>query len=429
MATLQVPPRLTSQLSRNYDDFDSRLAPPSPSISSIDMQEGSKKTMQTTVAIRDEKPHHFKIRPLKHVPVEKRPTEKLPALYQLAPDRAASACSFNSLNDEHPSVSRPGSPPPQRQRVRGLSSASEVKSDYSSFKDEHSVSGFEASSNSQVGSFGSLRSTAGDISQEDIVQALQTYDASQASLSHPWSAPPDLTFDTSRELSASPGLVTPLTSTPSSESVRKTKSMHVASSGRGFISKLPLDPPALSRASILQRRDRNRTKAFSVSSLSTGHSKEENPTHNRKRHAIYGDSEWQVDLPPSSDSQSSLGESAFPGSGSSRSLSYVAPRFFGKEINSRHTSTRSDVSSRFGLGLKNSMSTPIVPTILSLPSFDQPSVLPLKVSTSRTSIKSIEPALLDRASTPTWPPLVQEMLDEIDEAILEWQFTCFAASF
>ena len=336
-------------------------------------------------------------------------------------------------------MSRPGSPPPQRQRVRGLSSASEAKSDCGSVRDDElSVLGLKARDSLHVVASASLRSTAGSISQEDIAQALQGYDTSHTSFLHAWTpAPvPELTFDTSRELSASPGLVTPLTSTPSSESVRKTKSMHVVSSGLNFLSKLPLDPPALSRTAILQRR--KRAKALSVSSLSTNHPEEENRTHNRKRHAIYGDSEWQVDLPPS-DSQQSLSSSVLRESSPRKSLSYVTPpRFFGKAKNFRHTFTKSDVSMCQGLGFKDSASISSIPSIPSLPSFGQPSpsVLPLRVSPSnRTSIKSSKSskstkrASRDSISTPAWPPLVQEMMQELDEAIQEWQFISFVASF
>lgn len=269
MATLQVPPRLSAQTSHMYDDFDSLPSLASPSVSSSDMQEHTKKTMQTTIAIRDEKPHHFKIRPLKQVPVEKRlamespcmnfdrpfagPRLELPTLYQLAPNRSASGCSFNSLKDEDPSViydsdfrlvyelilaqtSRPGTPPPQEQRGRGLSSASDAKLDCGNYADNLSGLGLKAC-DSLTGSLASLRSTVGDISQEDIAETLQEYNVSQASFLHPWSAAPDLTFESSNELSVSvsPGLVTPLTSTPSSESVRKmkTKSMHVTATSAG----------------------------------------------------------------------------------------------------------------------------------------------------------------------------------------------------
>ncbi len=79
-------------------------------------QQDEKKKMQTTVAIREEEPHRFKILPLKQVPVAQRPhyTESPsinfdrpfigwradpPSIYQLSHTPSTSAYSFNSLND------------------------------------------------------------------------------------------------------------------------------------------------------------------------------------------------------------------------------------------------------------------------------------------------------------------------------------------
>ena len=122
MTTLQPPSHSRSQILRLFNQDDPRCPSPTMSFADLDMQDCSKKTMQTTVAIRDEDPHHFKIRPLKQVPLEERPTASpymnfdrpfvaprlgLPTLYQLAPQRTASAYSFNSIHsikDEHPSV-------------------------------------------------------------------------------------------------------------------------------------------------------------------------------------------------------------------------------------------------------------------------------------------------------------------------------------
>ena len=92
------------------------LETPSRSIEPLSpAQEERKRTMQTTVAIREEDPHRFKICPLKKVPIEHRPAAspslnfdrtrpyvgcrlELPTLYQLAPSRTASTYSFNSIN-------------------------------------------------------------------------------------------------------------------------------------------------------------------------------------------------------------------------------------------------------------------------------------------------------------------------------------------
>lgn len=75
----------------------------------------SKRTMQTTVAIVEDDPHRFKICPLRHIPVEQRPSASpsltfdrpfvgtrlgLPSMYQLASSRSASTYSFNSLLSE-----------------------------------------------------------------------------------------------------------------------------------------------------------------------------------------------------------------------------------------------------------------------------------------------------------------------------------------
>ena len=82
------------------------------------MDGAGKKTMQTTVAILEDDPHRFKIRPLKQVPVDKRPASttpslnfdrdrpyvgcrlELPSMYQLAPSRSVSTQSFNSITSE-----------------------------------------------------------------------------------------------------------------------------------------------------------------------------------------------------------------------------------------------------------------------------------------------------------------------------------------
>ncbi|KAI0765552.1 hypothetical protein BC629DRAFT_1541036 [Irpex lacteus] len=254
MATLQVPPRLSAQTSHMYDDFDS-----SPSLASP-----SKRLAMESPCMNFDRPFAG-------------PRLELPTLYQLAPNRSAL--------DEDPSTSRPGTPPPQEQR--------RSKAGLCNYADNLSGLGLKAC-DSLTGSLASLRSTVGDISQEDIAETLQEYNSSN-------------------ELSVSPGLVTPLTSTPSSENVRKnkTKSMHVTatSAGLAFISNLPLDPPSLGRTAILERRKHTHTKAFSVSSLSSGHGHPDEGTriHSRKRHAIYGDSEWQVDLPASDSHSSSVG--------------------------------------------------------------------------------------------------------------------------
>lgn len=75
--------------------------------------------MQTTVAIREQDPHYFKIQPLKQVPVEQRPIGSpsmnfdrpfpgprlgLPTLYQLSPDREASTYAFYHSADGSPGV-------------------------------------------------------------------------------------------------------------------------------------------------------------------------------------------------------------------------------------------------------------------------------------------------------------------------------------
>ncbi|KAI0693486.1 hypothetical protein BC835DRAFT_1072403 [Cytidiella melzeri] len=440
MAMLQVPaafvPHEAEQL---FDDFESRCpSPTSPSASSVDLQEYRKKKMQTTVAIREEEPHRFKIRPLKQVPVDKRPTGspclnfdrpfagprlELPTLYQLPPNRLASVCSFNSLNDEPPSITQPGSPPPQKQRSRGLSSAKEAKPTSVSFEEDLSMLGLRAR-DSLAGSSASLRLTADENSQEHLARTLLELDVSQVSLMHSWPGAPDLTFETSDELSGTPDLNTPLTSTPSSESVRKAKSLHMDSPGLIRIPQLPLDPPALGREAIIQRR--SRTKAFSVSSLSTSHSREDGRAYNVKRHAIYGDSEWQVDLPTSTSRGSSVASVHLESSPSKTTSFLKSPRFFGRKT-SRHGCTKSDLLSGQGLGLKDFN---VVPTLPSLPTLDQLVVLPLRITNRPLPSGTLSKHdFQDSSSTLVYHPIIQGLMQDLDNAIQGWNTAFSITSF
>lgn len=76
--------------------------------------EEHKKKMQTTVALREKNPHHFKIQPLKNIPADQRPLGsptfnferpfvgsrlEPPAMYQLTSNHFTSATSFGSTSD------------------------------------------------------------------------------------------------------------------------------------------------------------------------------------------------------------------------------------------------------------------------------------------------------------------------------------------
>ena len=85
----------------------------------LDTPEHLKKKMQTTIAVREEDPHHFKIQPLKTVPQDQRPPPspelnfdrpfvgsrlEPPSLYQFTSNYFTSATSFSSLVDASFSV-------------------------------------------------------------------------------------------------------------------------------------------------------------------------------------------------------------------------------------------------------------------------------------------------------------------------------------
>ena len=85
----------------------------------LDKPEHTKKKMETTVAIREEDPHYFKIQPLKTVPQEQRPLPspslsferpfvgsrlEPPSLYQLASNHFTPTASFSNLTDTSFSV-------------------------------------------------------------------------------------------------------------------------------------------------------------------------------------------------------------------------------------------------------------------------------------------------------------------------------------
>lgn len=256
---------------------------------------------------------------------------------------------------------------------------------------------------------------------------------SQASLMHSLAGAPDLTFDSSAELSGSLALDTPLTSTPSSESVRKAKSMHMLEGSPGFgpLSEMLFNPPSLGRTAILQRR--NRTKAFSVSSLSTSHSDEDARTLNRKRHAIYGDSEWQVDL-PSTNSRSSSLVSVVDEFSPAKRPSYVTPPRSSTFKTSGLDSLKGAIPTRQGLGIwgantavEHSLAKTRVKAIPLplLPSSAHPTILPLNVKSSSRTLSIHKRDTRKGTSTSKYHPIVIELMLDLDIAIQEWQATTF----
>jgi hypothetical protein len=270
-----------------------------------------------------------------------------------------------------------------------------------------STSGLD-DADSNHGSCISLRSSLEHNSQEHIAQTLQEYDVSQSSILHSWLGAPDLTFELSNELSCSSGPGTPLTSTPSTGSVERANSLHLNSPGLGFIQRSLPHPPALGRTAILQRR--KRTKAFSVSSLSSSHSRTELPPCNPKRHAIYGDSDWQVDLPQSSSLLSS--EISLLDADPAQNSTYATPPRHSAKKRALHTSTKSDGFSGRGLYSENFIYTAIASSSCIA---NQPIILPLRIgSSSGMSRRKAGSVLIN-------PFMMEELLQEIEDDIQEWK--------
>lgn len=233
---------------------------------------------------------------------------------------------------------------------------------------------------------------------------------------------PDLTFGTDNDASGSSTLGSPLTSTPSLDGARKTKSLYISDSVDSF--KSNVDPPLLGRTDILQRRVR--TKAFSVSSLSTSQSSEDMAVPDRKRHAIYADPDMQFSI-PSDVSRTSSVMSVFDELSPSKRPPYVTPARASttKKIpwhlytKSEHLSRRQLDASAFAQPpttpkRKKSIST--LPTLLEVCS---PTVLPLRFKNKRNTTVFERPHSTNDATT--YHPIVLELLQDLDKAIHEWK--------
>lgn len=244
---------------------------------------------------------------------------------------------------------------------------------------------------------------------------------------------PDLTFGTDNDISGPCSLRTPLTSTPSLENNRKTKSVHISSASlvASDLSVSPVDPPLLGRTAILQRRVR--TKAYSVSSLSPSQSKDETSMPDRKRHAIYADAEMSFTLPTATSRTSSV-MSVFDEYSPSRKHPFATPpRSSTSKKIPWHLYTKSEAFPRpqvSTVGLSRPPSTPkrmkSVSTLQSLPEAYCSSVAPLRI---KKKLAGTTNAIFVPESSPAEPkmliyhPIVLELLGELDIAIHEWQ-TC-----
>ncbi len=271
---------------------------------------------------------------------------------------------------------------------------------------------------------------------------------------------PDLTFETTKELSCSPCLDTPpLNETQSCESVRKAQSMnvlrdlnfsHVASIRKSNIAR-KLSPSTSADSNNSASLRRTRSKTLSAAALSVA-SKVKGRLHKRKRHAIYADTGMQITFSPPEDNQPfsatviispELEPPAEHSQDSTKSIDEDS-------ISSDHWQCLGEAIPRSTRRLLSSLSTNtptgyfLAPRSISIPPRSSGSELqvsrlfpspvgPLNIKKSRkahgrtTWNRSMDEFLniAGEADPSGRLPLVTAMLQELDIAISEWRFVLY----
>ncbi|EKM59028.1 uncharacterized protein PHACADRAFT_25157 [Phanerochaete carnosa HHB-10118-sp] len=424
--------------------------PPSPSPSIFE----AKRTMETKVAIIEDDPHRFKLSPLRTVPSGQRDNVSSPSmnfdrpfvgcrlqppsLYQLAPSRSASIYSFpsvNSVNSENGSI--------QTQPISPLSVTSFSLNKPNPSNDSSGAGlGLHNLGSSRSVSAGSLAAAANITACEDTGSRSFSSSSSLSSQRSWVSVSPgfDLTFGASDD-SSGPCLHTPdpapLPPSQSSESFRKAKSMHVLASLSCLESPLKLDSK---HASSLPRSTSLRhLKAKTV----TPFSDEKGESHRHKRHAIYGPGDrrmrlslsckdWSPSAPPQTPILAELGsDSSSTSLEPSPSVLAVERKEASRRVslkNALHVPVSAQRSFRRILDPINPntsssaflcvppISTTENPTLRPQAPTDAP-VVPLKFKRTLNAQTTANPSRYDVVHH---HPIIRELLQDIDTAIIEW---------